>query len=96
MYVFLQFTTSIQFILMFTYRLADIQFAYIDILDITLYCTSLLVYVYAQHDVKKTADIMELVLPDPLPSWEAFSSVVLRPLRVQMMGSVVVSICAVI
>ena len=35
---------------------------------------------------------MELVLPKPLPSWEDFSSVALRPLRVQMMGSVVVSI----
>ena len=35
---------------------------------------------------------MELVLPKPLPSWEDFSFAVLRPLRVQMMGSVVVSI----
>ena len=40
----------------------------------------------------KTAELMELVLPKPLPSWEDFSSVALCPLRVQMMGSVVVSI----
>lgn len=44
-----------------------------------------------QHDVSKVAELMGLVLPDSLPSWEDFSSVVLRPLRVQMMGSVVVS-----
>ena len=40
----------------------------------------------------KVAELMELVLPKPLPSWEDFSSVALHPLRVQMMGSVVVSI----
>ena len=48
--------------------------------------------IFGQQDVTKIAELMELALPDPLPSWEDFSSIVLHPLRVQMMGSVVVSI----
>ena len=47
---------------------------------------------HVQQDVAKIAELTELVLPVPLPSWDDFSSVVLHPLRVQMMGSVVVSI----
>ena len=46
---------------------------------------------YIQRDVAKIAELVKLALPVPLPSWEEFSSTVLRPLRVQMLGSVVVS-----
>ena len=64
-----------------------------------MYCTNLLyteISFYAQCNVTKIADVMKLVLPKQVPSWEVFSSVVLCPLRVQMMGSVVVSVCALI
>ena len=45
--------------------------------------------------MRKIPEIMELVIFDPLPSWEVFSSVVLLPLRVQMMGSVVMGACVI-
>ena len=46
---------------------------------------------YIQFDVKKLIELMKLDIPETT-TWKSFSSVVLRPLRYQMMGSVLVRI----
>ena len=47
--------------------------------------------IYVQFDVKKLTALMKLDIPETT-CWKSFSSVVLRPLRYQMMGSVLVRI----
>ena len=51
-------------------------------------------YYYIQHDVEGIVESMELTkLSEPLTcTWETFDSTMLSPLRVQMMGSVMVSV----
>ena len=44
-----------------------------------------------QCDVRKIAKLMKLKVWNVLPQWIEFDDAMLSPLRVQMMGSVVVS-----
>ena len=51
----------------------------------------IILLIYMQLDVVRVAEMMMLKLSEPLTvTWDDFSSVVLRPLRYQMMGSVLV------